>query len=376
MAADGAALCSSRISPQKKDKNEWREMLQYLQSRLDRTRFQRRVGSVIVIDKEALKHEMEERAGQRQKQGVSVGYCSCGAAYPLRNSRGGNREARRKRQRANRGCLRDNRLASQILAKSLNPIAGGSDSRNLEATGKLQFLQQFSVSSEGREKEKNPASKAKSIYVGIQTQPSRIEDMSKTDKKDKKGQATAEGSNQQNKTLRGIDDGLLLVVTARINGHPVRTLIDSGATRCFVTPACVTAVGLKGKPQDTFLELGNGQKFLSRGFVPDVPVVTAGLTVRMGLTVTSLLHEVDLVLGINWLQLVSPVIDWSSGKVYLPNAVHTALLQGDWLEGHVKAGTVTVLAGEDQLRTMQATEAQNQIAILKCPRFWRISRSN
>ena len=90
---------------------------------------------------------------------------------------------------------------------------------------------------------------------------------------------------------------------------------------------------------------------------------------RVGLTVTSLLHEVDLVLGINWLQLVSPVIDWSSGKAYLPNAVHTALLQGDWLEGHVKAGTMTVLAGEDQLKTMNETEVQNKIAILKCPRF-------
>ena len=84
-----------------------------------------------------------------------------------------------------------------------------------------------------------------------------------------------------------------------------------------------------GKPQDTFVELGNGQKFLSSGFVPEAPVVTAGLIVRVGLTVTFLLHEVDLVLGMNWLQLVSPMIDWSSGKVYLPNAVHTALLQGD-----------------------------------------------
>ena len=94
-------------------------------------------------------------------------------------------------------------------------------------------------------------------------------------------------------------DGLLLVVTARINGHPIQALIDSSATRCFVTLACVTAVGLKGQPQDTFLELGNGQKYLSRGFVPDVPVVTAGLTVRVGLIVTSLLHEVDLMLGVN-----------------------------------------------------------------------------
>ena len=85
-------------------------------------------------------------------------------------------------------------------------------------------------------------------------------------------------------------------------------------------------MGLKGQPQDTFLELGNGQKFLSRGSVPDVPVVIAGLTVRVGLTVTSLLHEVDLVLGVTWLQLVNPIVDWSSGKVYLPNAIHTALL--------------------------------------------------
>ena len=111
-----------------------------------------------------------------------------------------------------------------------------------------------------------------------------------------------------------------------------------------------------------FLELGNGQKFLSRGFVPEAPVVTAGLTVRVGLTVTSLLHEVDLVLGMNWLQLVSPVIDWSSGKVYLPNAVHTALLQGDWLQGHVKSGTVTVLAGQEQLRAMNESEVKTQIS--------------
>ena len=118
---------------------------------------------------------------------------------------------------------------------------------------------------------------------------------------DKKGQPTAVGSKQQNKIHRTIDDGLLLVVPTRINGHMFRALIDSGATKCFVTPVCVTAVGLKGTPQDVFLELGNGQKYLSRGFVPDATVLTTGLTVRVGLTVTILLHGMDLVLGINWL---------------------------------------------------------------------------
>ena len=175
-------------------------MLQYLHNRSDRTRFQGRVGSVIVIEKEALRHEMERRAGQRQKQGVSVGYCSCGAAYPPRNSRGGNRETRRHRQRVNRGRLRDNRLASRILAKSLNPIEGGSNSRTPEATGKLQILQQFSVSSVENGREQHQATKAKSMYVGMQTQTYRIEDSSKTEKKKKKGQSTADGKKQQNKT--------------------------------------------------------------------------------------------------------------------------------------------------------------------------------
>ena len=84
-----------------------------------------------------------------------------------------------------------------------------------------------------------------------------------------------------------------------IYGKPIRALIDSGATRCFITPSYVNYVGLKGIPRDVFLELGNGEKYLSRGYVPEVPITTAGLTVKVGFTVTNLPHEVDLVLGIN-----------------------------------------------------------------------------
>ena len=86
------------------------------------------------------------------------------------------------------------------------------------------------------------------------------------------------------------------------------------------------------------------KKFLSRGYIPDVPVVTADLTVKIGLTVTTLLHDVDLVLGMNWLKLVNPIVDWCGARLYVPNIVHTALLKGNWLEDHVKVGTVTVLS--------------------------------
>ena len=96
--------------------------------------------------------------------------------------------------------------------------------------------------------------------------------------------------------------------------------------------------GVKAKLPDVFLELGNGEKFLSRGLIPDVPIVTAGLTIKLGLTVTNLLHEVELVLGMTWLQLVNPIVNWGSGKLYVPNSVQTALLHGSWLQGHMQAG--------------------------------------
>ena len=160
-----------------------------------------------------------------------------------------------------------------------------------------------------------------------------------------------------------IEDGLLMVVTASICGKKVRALIDSGVTHYFVTPTCVIACGLKGTPCDIFLELGNGKKYLFRGYVSDVPVVTAGLTVKIGLTVTILLHDVDLVLGMNWLQSVNPVVDWSGTRLYVANATHTTLLQGDWLAGHVPAKAVTVLSSEDELLRMNEAEIQKKIAI-------------
>ena len=113
------------------------------------------------------------------------------------------------------------------------------------------------------------------------------------------------GDKDKKKVIRTVEDRLLMVVSARIYGRKIRTLIDSGATRCFVSPSCVTTCGLKGVPRDVFLELGNGEKILSRGYIPHIPVVTAGLTVKLGLPVTNLLHEMDLVLGMTWLQLVN-----------------------------------------------------------------------
>ena len=63
---------------------------------------------------------------------------------------------------------------------------------------------------------------------------------------------------KENKKIgRKVEDGLPLVVPARIYGKSIKALIDSGATRCFITLACVASVGLEGIPNGIFLELGN-----------------------------------------------------------------------------------------------------------------------
>ena len=65
----------------------------------------------------------------------------------------------------------------------------------------------------------------------------------------------------------------------------------------------------KEHTHDIFLELGNREKYLYRGYVSNAPIVIARLAVKMGLTITKLLHDVDLVLGINLLQLVYIVVN-------------------------------------------------------------------
>ena len=192
--------------------------------------------------------------------------------------------------------------------------------------------------------------------------------LDRLDDEKEKGQEKVEKENK--KVIRTVEDGLLMV-SASIYGKKIRTLIDSRATKCFVSPACVAACGLKGVPRDVFLELGNGEKILSRGYIPNVPVVTIGLTVKTRLTVTNLLHNVDLVLGMNWLKLVNPIVDWCGAKLYVPNAVHTALLQGDWLEHYVKVGTVIVLSSEEGLDRLKDERVRSSISVLKAPKFWK-----
>ena len=110
-------------------------------------------------------------------------------------------------------------------------------------------------------------------------------------------QLSVVSTGSQSPIPRAEEDGILLIVPARIFGREVRALIDSGATRNFISPAGMAKCGLSIESHNTFLELGDGKKVLSRGRAVDVPVVTSGYTMRINLTVSNLLHGVDVVLG-------------------------------------------------------------------------------
>ena len=277
------------------------------------------------------------------------------AADSPRASRSSMRAQRRMKERAARVIIREQRLIEGLMERQLNPTVDGNASRTTTTFSTLHSWRQGGrASTEDGDKikitqEKSQESKQDSRFTGIVI--------------------GEKGKNIKN-IERVEEDGILLVVPARINGKTFSALIDSGATRCFITPECITVAGLSCVPHDTFLELGNGTTVLSRGMVQGAPITLAGVNSRMDLTVSKLLHEVDIVLGINWLKQVNPLIDWCSGRVYLPGAIHTALLEGSWLSAEHHVGTVKFLSSTDGLKNIQNEAVQNSIAILKTPKFW------
>ena len=86
--------------PYKTKKWSIREVCKYLTAhRIDRTQIWRKMGGVLAVDKEALKHAMERKADQRSLDEPMIGCCSHRAIHPTRRRRGGDRGARWKRQR-------------------------------------------------------------------------------------------------------------------------------------------------------------------------------------------------------------------------------------------------------------------------------------
>ena len=312
-----------------------------------------RCGSVLKVNLAALARVTEEKVKRKQKprahasdrETVGTG------VQQSRRAHQSDRKSRRVQEKiGGRLRARESRTVARILAALVNPSGGGTAPRITATTSVLQRWQQLNAICEG---------------TGTRMGCKSAQD---------EGAATAwvrVAADEKSENQRTIEDGILLVVSARIFGHKVQALIDSGATRCFISSGAVLPLGLKSTSEDTLLELGNGDRILSRGKVNDVPVVTAGLSVKLDLTVTKLLHDVDLVLGINWLQTVNPIIDWRGARMFLPESLGMSFLAGFWLDAAEKVGTVQVMQDKDKLQVIKTqSELAAKIAVLATPQFW------
>ena len=164
-----------------------------------------------------------------------------GAANLTRASRQSVRTLWRMKDREARVVVRDERLVKSVLARQLNLIEDGNASRMTMTFSTLHsWRQRGRACTEDEDEIKNTQeklleSREDSRFTGVVVG-------------DKNGKI-------KRKIERVEEDGILLVVPARINGKMFTALFDSGATRCLVTPKCSTILGLSCVPHDTFLDM-------------------------------------------------------------------------------------------------------------------------
>ena len=325
----------------------WRSRLKDLPQG-DRAGRVRRQGSVVTVNLEALVRGKEKTSADATETRMSKHLSSGGLKAPRVYLR--NRLLRRDRERKARDRARERQMVTSLLETLVSPTSGGTESCQAVPTDDLQGWQSIGLS------EANISSRSEKEMPRTQLRAMSFKD--------------------QPKNPRDQEDGILMVVPIRIFGQEVRALIDSGATRCFISPAGVTRCGLAVESHHTFLELGDGKKVLSRGRAVDVPVVTSGYAVKLNLTVSRLLHGVDVVLGMTWLKAADPIIRWSTGQIYIPDSISSfQSIVGQWIDKQVKTGTVKVLSTNEQLESLKQPSNAASIEILKSPHFWAVKKT-
>ena len=108
---------------------------------------------------------------------------------------------------------------------------------------------------------------------------------------------------------RAVTDGMLFKVAVSISGRQRIGLIDSGASRCYMSPETAALCELMLNPEILHLELADGSKVQSTQKADNVSVCVGKSICWVDFTVTKLLKDVDLVLGVNWLSVWNPVVN-------------------------------------------------------------------
>ena len=159
-----------------------------------------------------------------------------------------NRLLRREHERLVRDSVREQRQVARLLAAAVSPSCGGTQLRTSATPRTFQQLTTVVAStSSGLKKNEDHEEKPQRHWTSVSN-----------------AKTTTDGNAAESCNIdRKPPDGILLIVPVVIQGKIFKALIDSGATRCFVSPSCMTVAGLQGRRSDTFLVLANGQRVLS-----------------------------------------------------------------------------------------------------------------
>ena len=168
------------------------------------------------------------------------------------------------------------------------------------------------------------------------------------------------------KVGRSGDDGLLLKIKIQIQGRTYVALVDSGASRNYASPEAVVEWELQGTPDIVHLELADGSKIRSTQKIPGVMCSAGKISSYEDFTVTKLLHDVDVVLGMTWLRRWNPLIDWVQQVMYMRTHHGWDRIRGLFLEKEHRIGTVKLLSDED----LASLESAPDIEILRTLQFW------
>ena len=140
--------------------------------------------------------------------------------------------------------------------------------------------------------------------------------------------------------------GNLLVLAGTIKGHPVKVLVDSGATHNFLSATFVHNNQIPTSPiYQTKVYLADGSINPTRRRCEQLQVHLDTYSTCCDLLVTHL-DSHDVVLGMHWLQDNNPAIDFATGTITINN--HT--LQGIC---HTQAPHVQILDARHMFKTLK-----------------------
>ena len=142
---------------------------------------------------------------------------------------------------------------------------------------------------------------------------------------------------------RRIKDGMLFRVAVSIAGRRVIALIDSGASQSCMAPKTTALCELECEPAELHLELADGSKIKSTQQTQFTMCTVGEVVSQIRFTMTKLLSNVDVVLGMDWLARWNPVIDWRRQVIHLYVNRHWTQVHGVLLDETQHVGTVKIV---------------------------------